>query len=419
MYVRKREGDLVVLKKQLQSQIKDLEKEIITWRRHFHKYPELSNQEIETSKHVQEILQQYGITVKTGFAKTGVLGIIKGGKPGKTVALRADMDALPIHEQNEHNYVSTKKGIMHACGHDAHTAMLLGTGVALQKFREHLAGTVLLVFQPAEERAPLGGAQEMLDDGVFKEYRPDVIFGQHVWPDLPLGQIGVCPGPMMGNSDRFSIEVNGAGGHASMPHQTIDAIVVANQIISGIQTIVSRNVDPLESAVITIGKITGGDRYNVIANRVILEGTLRSFNEDVKKLAKERLHQLVGGVAESMGSKAKVDYYDGYPATVNHPLWADQVKETAQGLLGDSGTPLVKPSLGGEDFGRFLLHYPGAYFWLGTAIQTRKVQKPLHDPQFEIDERALVVGATVMTNVAIDALEKLSAGEVERYDYGT
>ncbi len=408
-----------MLKKQLQSEIKNLEKEIISWRRHFHKNPELSNQEVETSKKVQTVLEQYGITVRTGFAKTGVLGIIKGGKPGKTVALRADMDALPIQEQNEHNYVSTKKGIMHACGHDAHTAMLLGTGVALQKFREQLSGTVLLVFQPAEERAPLGGAQEMMDDGVFKEYRPDVIFGQHVWPDLPLGKIGVCAGPMMGNSDRFSIEVNGSGGHASMPHQTVDAIVVANQIISGIQTIVSRNVDPLKSAVITIGKITGGDRYNVIANRVILEGTLRTFDEDVKKLAKDRLHQLTSGVAESMGANAKVNYYDGYPATVNDPEWAEQVQISAQTVLGESSTPTVNPSLGGEDFGRFLLHYPGAYFWLGTAIETRKIQKPLHDPQFEIDERALVIGANVMTTVAIDALEKLSTGKEERYDYGT
>ncbi|GEL09058.1 M20 metallopeptidase family protein [Salisediminibacterium halotolerans] len=387
------------------------EDRIIALRREFHQYPEVSTEEAETSKRIQAELDRLGISYQTGFADTGVLAVIEGAHPGKTVALRADIDALPIEEKNQHAYVSKVPGKMHACGHDAHTAMLLGAGAVLAEKKAELEGTVLLVFQPAEENAPVGGADQMIADGVFDEYPPDAIFAQHCWPDLPVGQIGVRPGAMMGNSDRFTITIRGRSGHASMPHQTADAIVIANQVISALQTIVSRNADPLKSAVVTIGKIDGGSRYNVIAEHVTLEGTVRTYDEAMRALIKSKMTDLAEGIAQSMGGSAEVDYLDGYPATMNDPFWSGVVKDTAETVLGDDAAPEIEPSMGGEDFGKFLLQYPGAYFWLGTAIASRDVQKPLHDPEFDIDEKALAIGAEMMTQVAVNALMTLNAGE--------
>jgi amidohydrolase len=386
----------------------EIETEVKELRRQFHSYPELSHEEVKTSKQIQRCLQEAGIEFHTGFGGNGVLGVVKGERSGKTVALRADMDALPIEEENDVSYCSKAAGVMHACGHDAHMAMLVATGLLLQKYKKDIAGTVLLVFQPAEEDAPVGGAKAMMEHGLFEVYKPDVIFAQHVWPDLPVGQIGILPGPMMGNSDRIKIEIKGAGGHASMPHQTTDAIIVTNQIIGALQTVISRNVDPLESAVITIGRIEGGSRYNVIADKVTIEGTVRTYKNEIKQRVKENIFNLVQGIAKSMGAEADIDYLDGYLSTVNTKQWASEVKEVAQQLLGEKATPEVNPSLGGEDFGRFLLQYPGAYFWLGTAIKTREIQKPLHDPQFDIDERALIIGVEVMAQLASSALEKLN-----------
>lgn len=380
--------------------------DIIAFRRDLHLYPELSGEEFETSKKIQQKLSEHSIPFIGGFAKTGVLGIIKGGKSGGTVALRADIDALPITERTKLGYSSQINGKMHACGHDAHTAMLLGVGIVLNERKEEINGTVLLVFQPAEENAPVGGSKQMMEDGVFDTYEPDVIIGQHVWPDLPVGTFGVRPGPMMGNSDRFKIVVKGSGGHAALPHQTIDAIVVANQMITALQTIVSRNVDPVDAAVVTIGKIEGGYRYNVVADQVTLEGTVRTFTNETKAIVKNRFHSIVKGVAQSMGAEAEIDYLDGYPATVNTPEWAERVKNTAIKLFGNESVPEVTPCMGGEDFGCFLQKYPGVYYWLGTSIG--EGQKPLHDPNFIFNEDALPYGIELMTQVAIDTLNQLN-----------
>jgi amidohydrolase len=382
--------------------------EAVTFRRNLHRYPEVSGEETETSRKIQEKLDQYGIPFETGFAGTGVLGIIKGALPGKTVALRADIDALPIVERSQEEFSSKIDGKMHACGHDAHTAMLLGAGIELNKKKHSLEGTVLLVFQPSEENAPVGGAQTMMEDGVFDTYTPDVIIGQHVWPDLPVGQVGVRPGPMMGNSDRFKVVVKGSGGHASMPHQTVDAIIVANQMITALQSIVSRNVDPVSPAVLTIGKIEGGYRYNVVADEVTFEGTVRTFTDETKVVIKKRFHSILEGVADSMDARVKIDYWDGYPATVNTPEWADHIKSTAQNLLGEEGAPEISPSMGGEDFARYLLKYPGAFYWLGTSVGDG--QKPLHDPEFRLNENAIPLGIALMMQTAIDALTKLNEG---------
>ena len=381
--------------------------QILSLRRHLHQFPELSGEEHGTSETVQEKLDGHGIHFTTGYARTGVLGVIEGGRTGKTVALRADMDALPIQEENDHAFVSQVDGVMHACGHDAHTAMLVGAGWLLDDARDGLPGRVLLVFQPAEEASPTGGARQMMEDGVFGEHRPDAVFAQHVSPELNVGQVGVRRGAITGASDRFRVTIEGEGGHASKPHQTIDAIVVANQVINSLQTVVSRDVDPLRSAVLTVGKIRGGTRYNAIAQRATLEGTIRTFSPDTKERVKERFHTIVNGVAESMEASTRIKYLDGYPATVNTPEWADRVGKTAQNLLGDDATPEVDPSLGGEDFGRFLLQYPGAYFRLGTAAPNDPEKRRLHDSRFDIDEAALGLGTELFAQLAADALHQL------------
>ncbi|MDQ0268210.1 M20 metallopeptidase family protein [Cytobacillus purgationiresistens] len=379
--------------------------EIVAFRRELHEYPELSGEEVETSLKIQENLRKHDIPFHTGFAKTGVLGMIKGGKQGGIVALRADIDALPITERTGLAFASKVEGKMHACGHDSHTAMLLGAGILLNELKDEIRGTILLVFQPSEEKSPLGGAREMMKDGVFAEYPPDVIIGQHVWPDLPSGQIGVRSGPIMGNSDRFSITVHGSGGHASMPHTAIDAIAVANQVITMIQTIVSRNVDPIQSAVITIGKISGGVAHNVIADEVVLEGTIRTLSNKVKQQVKKRFLEVVNGSISAMGARAEIEYLDGYPATINTPEWADRVKQTAVNMFGEENVPAVAPSMAGEDFGRFLQKYPGVYYWLGSSLG--EGQKPLHNPSFMVDEEIFPKGIELMSQLAIDTLAQI------------
>jgi amidohydrolase len=323
------------------------------------------------------------------------------------VALRADIDALPIQEENDHPFVSKVDGVMHACGHDAHTAMLVGAGWLLEDVKDELPGRVLLLFQPAEEASPTGGARSMMEDGVFGKHSPDVIFAQHVSPELPVGQIGVRRGAITGASDRFKVTIEGEGGHASKPHQTVDAIVVANQVINSLQTVVSRDVDPLRSAVLTVGKIRGGTRYNAIAQRATLEGTIRTFLPDTKERVKERFHTIVRGVAHSMEATVRIKYLDGYPATVNTPEWAERVRKTAQDLLGAGATPEIEPSLGGEDFGRFLLDYSGAYFRLGTASANDPEKRRLHDSRFDIDEAALGPGTELFAQLAADTLYQL------------
>ncbi len=392
-----------------ESLLHHIQDDVIQMRRHLHQNPELSNQEAETSRFIQEKLKTYGVTFQAGFAKYGVLGIIEGKHPGKTVALRADMDALPIQELNNHDFTSKHAGIMHACGHDAHTAMLLGAGYVLQQMRESLHGTVLLVFQPAEEDSPVGGSKVMLDDGVFHEYTPDIIYGQHVWPDLPVGQIGIRDKEMMGASDRFKIILTGKGGHASMPHQTNDVMVAAGHLITSLQTIVSRSLDPLEASVVTIGTIEGGEAPNIIPNQVTLQGSIRSYAPHIRKRLKERFFTITNQVAETFEAKADITYLDGYPATINTPKWARLARTSAARVQGE--TPEVNPSLAGEDFSRFLEKYPGAFIWLGTQIENADEQAPLHDAHFQLDERALPLGTSMFVQVALDTLNALATGD--------
>lgn len=385
-----------------------MEEEVIANRRHLHQYPEISNQEKETSRYIQEKLTEYGISFETGYATYGVLGIIKGKKPGKTVALRADIDALPIQELNNHEFASKHPNVMHACGHDAHTAMLLGAGCILQQMQEELHGTVLLVFQPAEEASPVGGAQVMMDDGVFDTYTPDVIFGQHVWPSMPVGTVGVHDREVMGASDRFKVVLEGKGGHASMPHQTNDAVIATGHLITALQTIVSRNLDPMEASVVTISMLEAGSVPNIIPREVTIQGSIRTYDAEIREKLKERFFQITNQIAAAFGVKAQIEYVEGYPATINTPKWAQLARNSVQKVLGEEATPAQQAALAGEDFGRFLQKYPGAFIWLGTQIEDKENQAALHDANFKLNERALPNGTKVLVQLAIDALQKLN-----------
>lgn len=388
---------------------KNIINDAIEFRRVLHLHPELSTDEYETSKRIQEKLTEFDIPYQTGFADTGVLGIIKGEQEGKIIGIRADIDALPITEVSGEEFTSLKEGVMHACGHDAHTSMLLHAGKVLNDNKDKIKGTILLIFQPAEELSPTGGAKRMLEDGVFDEYTPDMLLAQHVWPDLEVGKFGVMSGPIMGNSDRFKITIKGSGGHASMPHSTTDALIVGNQVVSALQTIVSRNTDPMQPAVVTVGRFTAGTKHNVIAETAELEGTIRTQSDKTKELAKKRFFEIVEQVTAALGAEADIEFYDGYPATVNDTEWAAQLKKSLNKLYGEEATPALLPSLAGEDFSRFLLEYPGVYYWLGTSVG--EGQKPLHNPAFRLNEDAFEYGITAMVHMAADSLNKLAEGQ--------
>lgn len=384
----------------------DIIKDAVEFRRVLHLHPELSTEEYETSKRIQEKLDEFNIPYQTGFAETGVRGIIKGEQEGGIIGIRADIDALPISETSGETFTSLNDGVMHACGHDAHTSMLLHAGKILNENKDKIKGTILLIFQPAEELSPTGGAKRMLEDGVFTEYQPDMLLAQHVWPDLEVGKFGVMAGPIMGNSDRFKIKITGSGGHASMPHSTTDAIIVANQVVSALQTIVSRNADPMKPAVVTVGRFDAGTKHNVIAETAELEGTIRTQSDDMKVLAKKRFFEIVEQVTAAMGASVEIEFYDGYPATVNDTEWAAQLKKSITNLYGEAAAPALLPSLAGEDFSRFLQQYPGVYYWLGTSVG--EGQKPLHNPAFRLNEDAFEYGITAMVHMALDSLEKLA-----------
>ncbi|WP_052255921.1 M20 family metallopeptidase [Salinicoccus sp. YB14-2] len=383
----------------------------IQFRRELHRFPELSDEEFNTSKRIQKELAALNIPFETGFAGTGILGVIEGDKKGGIVGLRADIDALPIHETSGEPFSSENDGVMHACGHDAHTSMLVATAKVLLNRREEIHGTVLLIFQPAEEKSPTGGSKRMMDEGVFEGREPDVLIAQHVWPSIPVGKFGIMPGPIMGNSDRFKLVIKGSGGHASMPHDTVDAIIVGTQVINALQTIISRNSDPYEPSVVTVGKFQAGTQHNVIAETAEIVGTIRTQSNDMKTLIKERFHNIVENVVEAMGASVEIEYLDGYPATISSEEWAHQMRQTAVNLYGEEAVPDYRPSLAGEDFGRFLLKYPGVYYWLGTSVG--EGQKPLHSPSFKVNEDAFKYGIEVMSQGAIDTLKRLKEKQVD------
>lgn len=376
--------------------------ELIALRREFHKNPELGWEEIRTGKRVEEELKKIGIGVER-VAKTGIVGTLKGREGGKVVALRADMDALPIEEaNNDIPYKSKNKGVMHACGHDGHTAMLLIAAKVLWELRDQIKGTVKFIFQPAEE--PIQGGKMMLDEGVMEGV--DAILGIHIWSQLPTGKVSLEPGPRFAAGDRFKITVKGKGSHGAVPHLGVDAIVVASAIVMNLQTIVSREIDPLEPVVVSIGTVNGGFNFNVICNEVVLEGTTRSFNQDIQNRFPDRIRRIVDNVASSFNAKAEVDYTIGSLSCINHPAISQIAKAGITKLYGEDVVINFEKIMGGEDFAYLIQTVPGIIVFLGGGNKAKNTTYPHHHEKFNIDEDALPVGTSLYAQFALDFLNK-------------
>ena len=381
----------------MQSKIKqaiyDLESDLVTWRRSIHQEPELGFVEYETAKKIIRVLKDTELSLKTEVAKTGVVADLHIDDNLPTLALRADMDALPIQEQNEVEYVSQKEGVMHACGHDGHVAILLGTAVILDEFRDHLDTNVRFIFQPAEEGP--GGALPMIKEGVLEGVNS--IVGLHLNTDLPTGKIEIKDGPFAAAADQIHLEVLGEGGHGSAPHQTVDAIVVAAEIITALQTVVSRKLDPQEAAVISLGKIEGGYRHNVIADRVKLKGTVRTTDPDIREDLPKKIERVIKGVTISHNADYDLGYKLGYPVLMNDSQLVNYLVRVLGELVELEGVDRVeKPSMGAEDFAYYCQDVPGAYYRLGAG-KFPNYSYPGHHPRFDFDEAALKLG--VMTFV--------------------
>ncbi|WJQ80201.1 M20 metallopeptidase family protein [Brevibacillus brevis] len=393
----------MALQEQLKELLKEMEPQIISWRRHLHQHPELSFQEEKTPALIAEILRGLHFDeVRTGVGGRGVMGVLRGGRPGKVVALRADFDALPIQDQKDVPYKSTVPGVMHACGHDAHTSQLLGLASVLAAHREQFAGEIRFVFQHAEEENP-GGAIQMVQDGAVESV--DAIFGVHLWSMFPVGKVFISAGPLMANTDDFSIAIKGKGGHGAVPEETVDSIVIGSQIVGHLQTIASRNVSPLESVVVTVGTFHGGDSTNIIADSCRLTGTVRSFLPDVRDRAEQRLTEIAEGTAVMMGGSATVVYERGYPAVINHEKETAIAREAAIAAFGAGRVESMKPLMGGEDFSYYLEKVPGAYLFVGAGNPEKLATYPHHHPRFDIDEDAMLIAGELLGRTALHYLE--------------
>jgi amidohydrolase len=392
--------------------IRSLQPQLVEWRRRLHQKPELGFQEKLTAEFISNKLQTWGIDHQTGIAKTGILATIKGTKPPtphstanhptqhsplsthKVLAIRADMDALPIQELNEVPYCSQHDGVMHACGHDGHTAIALGTAYYLQQHRQDFAGTVKIIFQPAEESP--GGAKPMIEAGVLKNPDVDAIIGLHLWNNLPLGTVGVRSGALMAAVELFDCKILGKGGHGAIPHQTVDSVVVAAQIVNALQTIVARNVNPIDSAVVTVGALHAGTTHNVIPDTAIMKGTVRYFNPAFQGFFHQRIEQIIAGICQSHGAKYDLEYGSLYPPVINDISITELVRSVAEEVI-DTPMGIVPEcqTMGGEDMSFFLQEVPGCYFFLGSANLEKDLAYPHHHPRFDFDETALGMGVEI------------------------
>ncbi|MEE2770851.1 MAG: amidohydrolase [Bacteroidota bacterium] len=394
-----------------------IESKVIEWRRDIHEHPELSNREFETAKKIAAHLQSLGIETQTGVGKTGVVGILKGDHPGKTVALRADIDALPVTEQNdlpfkstiETEFLGSKTGVMHACGHDTHTAILMGVAEILSQHKDKINGTVKFIFQPAEEGPPPGeegGAALMIKEGVLKNPDVDAIFGLHINAATPVGTIRYKPEGTMAAVERFVINVKGVQAHGSAPWSGVDPILISAKIIDGLQTIISRNAELTESAsVITVGKITSGVRFNIIPETAEMIGTVRTLDPDNKKLILDRMRELVPQIAKAYGGEATIEIQNNTAITYNDPQLTSEMLPTLKKVAGEGNVELVKATTGGEDFSFFQEKVPGLYFFLGGMPKDAEPTRH-HTPGFFVDESGLLLGVKTMSQLAIDYLNK-------------
>jgi amidohydrolase len=372
--------------------------EMVATRRDFHQHPELGFEEIRTARVVADRLQALGLEVQRGIGQTGVVGLLAGSQSGPTVMMRFDMDALPITEQNEVDYTSRQPGVMHACGHDGHMTMGLTVAQVLAKNQEALSGRVKFVFQPAEEG--LGGAFAMIADGVLHDPRPDVALGLHLWNELPLGQVQVTAGPFMAASSRFTLTITGQGGHGAAPHKGRDPILAAAHIVVALQSIVSRNIDPQEAVVVTVGQFQAGTTFNVIPEQAQLKGTVRSFNMEMHRVIYRRILEMAQNTAAAFGCRANMETVAIVPAVVNSPEVAQVVRERAGRVVGEANVVSGR-EMAAEDMGHFLEEIPGCFFFFLSRNEPAGFHYPHHHPRFDFDERALINGVAVLVEAAM------------------
>lgn len=377
--------------------------ELIRIRRHFHENPELGFEEINTGARIADIMEGLGLEVQRNVAKTGVVALMKGGKPGKTVAVRADIDALPIQEHNDVPYKSKTPGKMHACGHDVHITAAIGTAMLLAEHRSTLAGNVKFIFQPAEETP--GGAEPMIQAGVLENPKVDAIIGGHVWGSLDCGRIEVLPGPTMASSDIIRLTIHGKGGHAAQPHTTIDPVIIGSEIVGALQKIVSRQTDPTEAVVISICRFQAGDTFNVIPHSAYLEGSVRTLNNALRQELPQKIESIIRGITEPYGATYELDYTFSYPVTVNDAGVTESVRQSAAKIIGpDNVRTAQRASMGAEDFSYYLLQVPGTFIRVGSRNEAKGITHEMHHPQFDIDEDVLATLPAVYAQAALDLL---------------
>ena len=387
---------------------------IIDLRHQIHQYPELGNREFKTAKLVAEHLRSLGIEVETDIAYTGVVGVLKGNKPGPVVAVRADMDALPVTEETDLPFKSTVKttyldkevGVMHACGHDIHTSVQLGVASVLASMKRSLPGTVKFIFQPAEEGPPPGeegGAELMLKEGVFDNPKPSAVFGLHTHAALAVGELGLTIGPAMAAVDQFIITIKGKQSHGAYPHKSVDPIIMATEVVTAFQTIRSRSLSPLEPSVVTVGIIRGGERFNIIPEEVHLEGTVRTYDPEVQDMVEKRMNEILKGITLAYGGSFELNYDRGTPATINDPELCKQMIPTLERVVGKDNLKMMDPVMGGEDFAIFANEVPGIYYRLGV-VKPGTTSGWIHTPTFRADDSSLEVGIRAMSNLVLDYL---------------
>ena len=387
-----------------------LRAKLIETRRDFHMHPELSNREERTGKVIAEKLRALGFDeVKTQVGNHGVIGLLKGTKPGPVVAVRTDMDALPILETLNVPYKSQNPGVKHACGHDVHMAVQLGVAEILSKNRNLINGTIKFIFQPAEEGPPEGengGAKMMIEEGVLENPKPSAIFGLHVMPNIQVGQIGINSGPAMASSDKFMLTIRGKKVHGAYPHDGIDTIVVASEAVLSLQTIRSRRINTQEPLVITIGSFQGGNRFNIIADEVKIEGTMRTLNEEVRTSSIAMMNQTLKGITSAYGANYELTWGRSNPVTYNDPKLVEATLPTMKRILGEANITMPRPQMGAEDFSLYQKVVPGFFYFLGVGNTSKGITAMIHTPEFDADEEALVLGVKVMSNVLLDYLDR-------------
>jgi amidohydrolase len=376
-----------------------LREQLVDWRRDFHRYPELAFQEHRSAGIIAQTLRGLGYGIETGVAKTGVVALLSGDKPGPVVMARFDMDALPVLEANETDYVSQNRGVMHACGHDGHMAIGLGVATLIARYRDDLCGTLKLVFQPDEESG--NGAETMVKEGVLEVPRPDVVLAAHVWNEKPVGTVDVTAGAIMAAAEKWTCTVHGEGGHGALPHRAIDPIVAASHIVTSLQTVVSRNVSPLETAVVTVGSFHGGDAFNVIPDQVRLSGTIRTYDGRVREMVVRRVREVFESTAVAHGASADLKIQHLTPAVVNDPDVTEVVRASAEAVVGPENVSSGERTMGSEDAAYFTREVPGCYFLLGSANPERGLDAPHHNPHFDFDEDVLPIGVAVMVEAIL------------------